>query len=51
MSLLVRGINNRSTAGEIKEAFDKVGGVKDVYIPKDFRTGNSRGFAFVEMAR
>ncbi|XAR49449.1 hypothetical protein NMG60_11032665 [Bertholletia excelsa] len=46
-SLLVLNISFRTTADDLFRYFDKYGKVVDVFIPKDRRTGESRGFAFV----
>ncbi|KAJ8479387.1 hypothetical protein OPV22_023114 [Ensete ventricosum] len=46
-SLLVLNITFRTTADDLFPLFDKYGEVVDVFIPRDRRTGDSRGFAFV----
>ncbi|KAK4792458.1 hypothetical protein SAY86_022893 [Trapa natans] len=46
-SLLVLNIAFRTTADDLFPLFDKYGKVVDVFIPRDRRTGESRGFAFV----
>ncbi|XP_023002672.1 serine/arginine-rich splicing factor SC35-like isoform X2 [Cucurbita maxima] len=46
-SLLVLNITFRTTADDLYPLFDKYGKVVDVFIPRDRRTGDSRGFAFV----
>nr|XP_034890433.1 serine/arginine-rich splicing factor SC35-like isoform X3 [Populus alba] len=46
-SLLVLNITFRTTADDLFPLFDKYGKVVDVFIPRDRRTGESRGFAFV----
>ncbi|KAI3525572.1 hypothetical protein L1887_04448 [Cichorium endivia] len=46
-SLLVLNISFRTTADDLFPLFDKYGKVVDIFIPKDRRTGDSRGFAFV----
>ncbi|CAI9264480.1 unnamed protein product [Lactuca saligna] len=46
-SLLVFNITFRTTADDLFPLFDKYGKVVDVFIPRDRRTGDSRGFAFV----
>ncbi|GJZ03090.1 ribonuclease H-like domain-containing protein [Tanacetum coccineum] len=38
---------SRTTANDLFPLFDKYGKVVDIFIPKDRRTGDSRGFAFV----
>eukprot|EP00638_Chattonella_subsalsa_P014881 CAMPEP_0117829698 /NCGR_PEP_ID=MMETSP0949-20121206/8020_1 /TAXON_ID=44440 /ORGANISM="Chattonella subsalsa, Strain CCMP2191" /LENGTH=113 /DNA_ID=CAMNT_0005670497 /DNA_START=30 /DNA_END=368 /DNA_ORIENTATION=+ len=47
-SILVRNVSFRTRPNDIRYAFEKFGDVRDVYIPKDHRTGEPRGFAFVE---
>ncbi|CAM8983339.1 unnamed protein product [Rhodiola kirilowii] len=46
-SLLVLNISFRTTDDDLYPRFDKYGKVVDVFIPRDRRTGESRGFAFV----
>nr|GEV55599.1 serine/arginine-rich splicing factor SC35 [Tanacetum cinerariifolium] len=46
-SLLILNISFRTTADDLFPLFDKYGKVVDIFIPKDRRTGDSRGFAFV----
>ncbi|XP_038990181.1 serine/arginine-rich splicing factor SC35-like isoform X1 [Phoenix dactylifera] len=46
-SLLVLNISFRTTADDLFPLFDRYGKVVDVFIPRDRRTGDSRGFAFV----
>ncbi|KHG20833.1 Serine/arginine-rich splicing factor 2 [Gossypium arboreum] len=46
-SLLILNITFRTTADDLFPLFDKYGKVVDIFIPKDRRTGDSRGFAFV----
>ncbi|XWS39718.1 hypothetical protein CRYUN_Cryun18bG0079000 [Craigia yunnanensis] len=46
-SLLVLNITFRTTADDLFPLFDKYGKVVDIFIPKDRRSGDSRGFAFV----
>ncbi|KAI7740158.1 hypothetical protein M8C21_009390 [Ambrosia artemisiifolia] len=45
-SLLILNISFRTTADDLYPLFDKYGKVIDIFIPKDRRTGESRGFAF-----
>ncbi|KAK9071036.1 hypothetical protein SSX86_009604 [Deinandra increscens subsp. villosa] len=45
-SLLILNISFRTTADDLFPLFDKYGKVVDIFIPKDRRTGDSRGFAF-----
>ncbi|KAJ7569030.1 hypothetical protein O6H91_01G058200 [Diphasiastrum complanatum] len=46
-SLLVLNITFRTTADDLYPLFDRYGKVVDIFIPRDKRTGESRGFAFV----
>ncbi|XP_057857202.2 serine/arginine-rich splicing factor SC35 isoform X2 [Cryptomeria japonica] len=46
-SLLVLNITFRTTADDLYPLFDRYGKVVDIFIPRDRRTGDSRGFAFV----
>ncbi|GLT57440.1 hypothetical protein SLA2020_434140 [Shorea laevis] len=47
-SLLVLNIVFRTTADDLFPLFDRYGKVVDVFIPRDRRTGESRGFAFLD---
>jgi len=47
-SLLVRNLNTRTSAEELREVFSRFGEVRDVYMPRDHYTREPRGFAFVE---
>ncbi|CAI9786194.1 unnamed protein product [Fraxinus pennsylvanica] len=46
-SLLILNISFRTSADDLFPLFDKYGKVVDIFIPRDRRTGESRGFAFV----
>ncbi|CAL4931323.1 unnamed protein product [Urochloa decumbens] len=46
-SLLVLNVSFRTTADDLLPLFNRYGDVVDIYIPRDRRTGDSRGFAFV----
>ncbi|KAJ7547963.1 hypothetical protein O6H91_08G111400 [Diphasiastrum complanatum] len=46
-SLLVLNITFRTSADDLFPLFDRYGKVVDIFIPRDRRTGDSRGFAFV----
>ena len=46
-SLKVDNLTYRTTVEDLKKVFSKYGDVGDVYIPRDARTNQSRGFAFV----
>ncbi|GAB4831806.1 hypothetical protein Ancab_005821 [Ancistrocladus abbreviatus] len=47
-SLLVRNIPLDMRPEELRVPFERFGLVRDVYIPKEYYTGQPRGFAFVE---
>ncbi|CAN6568801.1 unnamed protein product [Malus baccata var. baccata] len=47
-SLLVRNIPLDCRAEELRASFERYGEVRDVYIPKDYYTGEPRGFAFIQ---
>jgi len=47
ISLKVDGFSTRSHIDDIEDLFSKYGKVGDVYIPKDYRTKENRGFGFV----
>ena len=47
ISLKVDGLSHRTSAEDLEGLFDKYGRIGDVYIPKDYRTKESRGFGFV----
>jgi cold-inducible RNA-binding protein len=48
-NLYVGGLSYESTEAEIKELFSSVGTVEKVALIIDRETGNSKGFAFVDM--
>ncbi|KAF7133136.1 hypothetical protein RHSIM_Rhsim09G0166300 [Rhododendron simsii] len=47
-SLLVRNIPLSCRPEELRVPFERFGVVRDVYLPKDYHTGEPRGFAFVQ---
>ncbi|XP_030462237.1 serine/arginine-rich SC35-like splicing factor SCL30 isoform X3 [Syzygium oleosum] len=47
-SLLVRNIPLDCRAEELRIPFERFGPVRDIYLPRDYYTGQPRGFAFVE---
>jgi len=47
VSLKVDGLSHRSTTEDLESLFEKYGRIGDTYIPKDYRTKESRGFGFV----
>eukprot|EP00088_Acartia_fossae_P053261 TRINITY_DN6050_c0_g2_i1.p1 TRINITY_DN6050_c0_g2~~TRINITY_DN6050_c0_g2_i1.p1 ORF type:complete len:240 (+),score=57.94 TRINITY_DN6050_c0_g2_i1:48-722(+) len=46
-SLKVDGLSHRTSLEDLESLFEKYGRVGDIYIPKDHRTRESRGFGFV----
>lgn len=46
--LLVRNIPKDSRAEEVRAPFERFGRIRDVYLPKDYYTGEPRGFGFVQ---
>lgn len=48
--IFVGNLNFATTDQELRELFNEVGEVVDVYIPTDRETGRPRGFAFVRFA-
>jgi RNA recognition motif-containing protein len=48
--IYVGNISFQTTEAEIKTLFSQAGDVMSVKILKDMQTGQSRGFAFVEMS-
>ncbi|CDJ58565.1 RNA binding motif-containing protein, putative [Eimeria maxima] len=47
-SLLVRNLRYETTPEKVREIFERMGRVKDVYLPIDHTTREPRGFGFVE---
>ncbi|KAK7276278.1 hypothetical protein RIF29_17416 [Crotalaria pallida] len=47
-SLLVRNIPLDCRPDELRVPFERFGPVRDVYLPKDYYSGQPRGFAFVQ---
>jgi len=47
ISLKVDGLSHRTNVEDLESLFEKYGKVGDVYIPKDYRTKENRGFGFV----
>ena len=50
MSVYVGNLSYDITKDDLTQLFAEYGTVKSVHIPKDRKTGQLRGFAFVEMA-
>jgi RNA recognition motif-containing protein len=49
MNLYVGGLAYRTTDDQLRQAFEEYGQVSSCTIIKDKMTGQSKGFAFVEM--
>ncbi len=49
MNLYVRNLAEDVTDEDLKKAFEAYGEVKSSKVVKDYNTGQSRGFGFVEM--
>ncbi|XP_077239022.1 SC35-like splicing factor 30 [Tasmannia lanceolata] len=47
-SLLVRNIPLNCRPEDLRVPFERFGPVRDVYLPKDYHSGEPRGFAFVQ---
>ncbi|XP_042403765.1 serine/arginine-rich SC35-like splicing factor SCL30 [Zingiber officinale] len=47
-SLLVRNIPLNCRPEDLRAQFDRFGPVRDVYLPKNYYSGEPRGFAFIE---
>lgn len=50
MSVYIGNLSHDVTKDDLTQLFVEYGTVKIVHIPKDRKTGQQRGFAFVEMA-
>ncbi len=50
MNIYIGNISHSSTEDGLKKLFEQFGAVSTAKIIKDKFTGNSRGFAFIEMA-
>ncbi|KAL6653541.1 hypothetical protein ACP70R_008465 [Stipagrostis hirtigluma subsp. patula] len=48
VSLLVRNIPLRCRPEDLRVPFERFGPVRDVYLPRDYYSGEPRGFGFVE---
>ncbi|KAA8548537.1 hypothetical protein F0562_000196 [Nyssa sinensis] len=46
--LLVRNISLDARPEDLRIPFERFGPIKDVYLPKDYYTGEPRGFGFVK---
>lgn len=51
MKLLIRNLARSTTEEELKDLFEEYGTVQSCNLVLDQATGNSKGFAFVEMPK
>ncbi|KAJ9183138.1 hypothetical protein P3X46_007042 [Hevea brasiliensis] len=49
-SLLVRNLRHDCRPEDLRRPFEQFGALKDIYLPKDYYTGEPRGFGFVQYA-
>ncbi|KAJ0982718.1 hypothetical protein J5N97_010973 [Dioscorea zingiberensis] len=47
-SLLVRNLRHDCRPDDLRKAFGQFGPLKDIYLPRDYYTGEPRGFGFVQ---
>lgn len=47
-SLLIRNLHRKTRDSDLRYFFEKYGPVRDVYLPRDYYTGELRGIGFVE---
>ncbi|XP_073141597.1 serine/arginine-rich SC35-like splicing factor SCL30A [Henckelia pumila] len=47
-SLLVRNLRHDCRPEDLRRPFGQFGPVKDIYLPRDYYSGNPRGFGFVQ---
>jgi FUS-interacting serine-arginine-rich protein 1 len=47
---LIRNVSSEITTQDLRDAFGRIGELRDVYIPKDYHSQQPKGFAFVEFA-
>ncbi|XP_010480064.1 PREDICTED: serine/arginine-rich SC35-like splicing factor SCL33 isoform X2 [Camelina sativa] len=47
-SLLVRNLRHDVRQEDLRRAFEQFGHLKDIYLPRDYYTGDPRGFGFVQ---
>eukprot|EP01080_Neovahlkampfia_damariscottae_P012950 gene12950-7528_t len=50
-SLYIRNISHSARQMDLRKLFEKYGEVKDVYIPRDYYTNETRGFAYIEFIK
>ena len=51
MKLLIRNLSRSTTEGELKAIFEEYGTVQSCDLVLDKATGDSKGFAFIEMPK
>ncbi|GLI60639.1 hypothetical protein VaNZ11_002836 [Volvox africanus] len=49
-SLLFRNLSKTTTADDLRHTAERYGPIRDIYLPKDFYTGEPRGIGFVEFS-
>ncbi|KAL6593765.1 hypothetical protein ACP70R_048666 [Stipagrostis hirtigluma subsp. patula] len=47
-SLLVRNLRRDCRPDDLRRPFGKFGRLKDIYLPRDYYTGDPRGFGFIQ---
>jgi len=47
-SLLVRNLRHDCRAEDLRRPFGQFGALKDIYLPRDYYTGEPRGFGFIQ---
>ncbi|XP_039140620.1 serine/arginine-rich SC35-like splicing factor SCL33 isoform X2 [Dioscorea cayenensis subsp. rotundata] len=47
-SLLVRNLRHDCRTDDLRKSFGQFGPLKDIYLPRDYYTGEPRGFGFVQ---
>ncbi|CAA2933385.1 serine arginine-rich SC35-like splicing factor SCL33 [Olea europaea subsp. europaea] len=47
-SLLVRNLRHDCRPEDLRRPFGQFGPVKDIYLPRDYHTGQPQGFGFVQ---
>lgn len=50
-SLLVRNLRHDCRPEDLRGPFGKFGALKDIYLPRDYYSGEPRGFGFVQYVR
>uniref|UniRef100_A0A1D1YG10 Serine/arginine-rich splicing factor 12 n=1 Tax=Anthurium amnicola TaxID=1678845 RepID=A0A1D1YG10_9ARAE len=47
-SLLVRNLRHDCRPDDLRRSFGQFGPIKDIYLPRDYYTGEPRGFGFIQ---